>query len=295
MPLTNGGGVGTNDRKSGPAGADADANHTLEETLYYCQDANWNVTAVMSAAGSVVERYVYDPYGKATVLEADWSADRDRTYIDGSNLYQFCLSRPACGTDPMGLCFGTAPYVDQYEARGPEGDTGVTGATGPEVDGSVPGGLVMRAPTGFETPIGPEDPSLVPAWLRELDSWTAMFTPGPLQATNLLHQVVATEGAAREFSNYLQEAKEETGASSLWTAAPGAAFNFGVDTVIGAIPGVSFLKAASNDQKHYDGAYASGPNYTETTDLERVMLIAKGAVEMVAACLGAKFLGPEAA
>ncbi|MCX5653825.1 MAG: hypothetical protein NTY65_04145, partial [Planctomycetota bacterium] len=47
--------------------------------------------------------------------------------------------------------------------------------------------------------------------------------------------------------------------------------------------------------KHYDGAYASGPNYTETTDLERVMLIAKGAVEMVAACLGAKFLGPEAA
>ena len=50
----------------------------LEETLYYCQDANWNVTALVSAAGAVVERYMYDPCGKATVL------DEDRDPVEGN-------------------------------------------------------------------------------------------------------------------------------------------------------------------------------------------------------------------
>ncbi|MCX5653734.1 MAG: colicin E3/pyocin S6 family cytotoxin [Planctomycetota bacterium] len=122
---------------------------------------------------------MYDPYGKATVLEADWSADADgasdvanaRLFqgdelnaetglyssrvrpvyhptlgvwasrdpagdVDGSNLYQYCRSNPAAGTDPMGLCFGTAPYVDQYENQGgnigPRGDTGEVGSKGPD-------------------------------------------------------------------------------------------------------------------------------------------------------------------
>jgi RHS repeat-associated protein len=158
------------------ANTDGDYLDTGDNVLYYCQDANWNVTAVVSASGSVVERYMYAAYGKATVLEPDWSADADNLSdvanarlfqgeelnpetglyssrlrdgyhptlgvwtsrdpahtIDGSNVYQYCLSNPATGTDPMGLCFGTAPYVDQYEARGPAGDTGVTGATdGPQ-------------------------------------------------------------------------------------------------------------------------------------------------------------------
>lgn len=49
--------------------ADRDAGHTLEETLYYCQDANGDVTALVSAAGSVVERYLYDPYSRADGAE----------------------------------------------------------------------------------------------------------------------------------------------------------------------------------------------------------------------------------
>jgi RHS repeat-associated protein len=36
------------------------------------QDANWNVTALVSTSGSVVERYVYDTYGKPTFLNASW-------------------------------------------------------------------------------------------------------------------------------------------------------------------------------------------------------------------------------
>jgi RHS repeat-associated protein len=39
------------------------------ERLYVQQDANWNVTAIVSSAGVVQERYVYDPYGKAVVLD----------------------------------------------------------------------------------------------------------------------------------------------------------------------------------------------------------------------------------
>ncbi|MCX5673095.1 MAG: hypothetical protein NTU94_17410 [Planctomycetota bacterium] len=57
--------------------ADADpqtGDYGLEETLSYCNDANMNVTALVDAeTGEVVERYMYDPYGKATVYEEDWT------------------------------------------------------------------------------------------------------------------------------------------------------------------------------------------------------------------------------
>jgi len=43
------------------------------ETLYYCNDANMNVTALVDTSGAVVERYLYDPYGKVTVCEDDWT------------------------------------------------------------------------------------------------------------------------------------------------------------------------------------------------------------------------------
>src|SRR5262249_23191073 len=36
------------------------------------QDANYNVTALVNSSGSVVERDVYDPYGKVTFLNASW-------------------------------------------------------------------------------------------------------------------------------------------------------------------------------------------------------------------------------
>jgi len=50
------------------------------ETLYYLNDVNFNVTALVDGTagggtfGSVVERYVYDPYGKPTVYSLDWSS-----------------------------------------------------------------------------------------------------------------------------------------------------------------------------------------------------------------------------
>jgi RHS repeat-associated protein len=44
------------------------------ETLYYCNDANMNVTALVNASnGAVVERYQYEPYGTVMVCDSAWT------------------------------------------------------------------------------------------------------------------------------------------------------------------------------------------------------------------------------
>jgi RHS repeat-associated protein len=54
---------------------DTDTDGTIDDTLYYTNDANFNVTALVDESGNVVERYAYSPYGERTVLDADFSAD----------------------------------------------------------------------------------------------------------------------------------------------------------------------------------------------------------------------------
>ena len=46
---------------------------TLDERLWVVQDANYNITALFDNSGNLVERYVYDPFGQATVLDASWN------------------------------------------------------------------------------------------------------------------------------------------------------------------------------------------------------------------------------
>jgi len=71
-----------------------------DNTLYYTNDANMNVTALVDASdGAVVERYSYDPYGKATVRHgvrdaagndtsaSEWSARTSNTF---SNEILYC-------------------------------------------------------------------------------------------------------------------------------------------------------------------------------------------------------------
>ncbi len=45
----------------------------LEERLWVMQDANWNVTGLVNGSGTVVERYAYDPFGAATVMNGSWT------------------------------------------------------------------------------------------------------------------------------------------------------------------------------------------------------------------------------
>ena len=52
--------------------------------LYPTHDANHNVTALTDAAGAVVERYAYDPYGAVTVLNLDGTAR-----VDGASYSQY--------------------------------------------------------------------------------------------------------------------------------------------------------------------------------------------------------------
>ena len=49
-------------------------NGILNERLYALQDANWNVVALAEPDGDIVERFIYDAYGKATPLDPDFTA-----------------------------------------------------------------------------------------------------------------------------------------------------------------------------------------------------------------------------
>ena len=50
------------------------------QTFYYLTDAEGNVTAITNYNGStMLERYVYDPYGNVTAYNATWSGGPSKT------------------------------------------------------------------------------------------------------------------------------------------------------------------------------------------------------------------------
>ncbi len=66
---------------------DEDTDDTVDDTLYYLNDANMNVTAVVDGTdGDVVERYAYDPYGRVTVLNGENGADAD---VNGTTVFEW--------------------------------------------------------------------------------------------------------------------------------------------------------------------------------------------------------------
>ena len=58
-----------------------------DERLYFANDANMNVTALVGTDGTVLERYVYDPYGKVTIYDDDWSETRNTSSYDNNILF----------------------------------------------------------------------------------------------------------------------------------------------------------------------------------------------------------------
>ncbi|HZU36993.1 MAG TPA: RHS repeat-associated core domain-containing protein [Gemmataceae bacterium] len=68
---------------------------TPTQRLYVQQDADWNVTSLVSSAGSPVERYLYDPYGGVTYLTGSWGSRASSSY---SWLYFFQGGRFATAT-----------------------------------------------------------------------------------------------------------------------------------------------------------------------------------------------------
>jgi RHS repeat-associated protein len=53
---------------------DTTGDGTLDERLFAAQDANWNVTAIADATGSVAERYGYGAYGACRALNGSFAA-----------------------------------------------------------------------------------------------------------------------------------------------------------------------------------------------------------------------------
>lgn len=131
------------------ANGDGDLLDVGDNTRYYTDDANYNVTATIDAATvAVVDRYVYTPYGAATVYDDAWSnpaapttdgplycgyffdaetalyqvrhryynsslstfISRDPIGFDGGfNLYEYVSSRPVIAADPHGLTLTVLP------------------------------------------------------------------------------------------------------------------------------------------------------------------------------------------
>jgi len=67
----------TDDNQNGVIDPAEQGDGTREEALFYVTDANHNVTAVVNADGKVVERYVYDAYGRPHVVNGDLTVDPD--------------------------------------------------------------------------------------------------------------------------------------------------------------------------------------------------------------------------
>ncbi len=116
---------------------DTTGNGTLDETLYSLHDVNWSVLALASEAGSIVERFHYDPFGVPTVVDADFTLDSDgvsdhawatrftsREFDMESNLhyYRARFYHPAlgrfCSRDPIGYKGGTNLYAANQFANG---------------------------------------------------------------------------------------------------------------------------------------------------------------------------------
>jgi len=140
---------------------DKDSDGTMEpaagEMQYFTNDGNFNTTALIDAnSGSVVERYLYDPYGKPTFLDANWAPrssssydndvlycgywydpetglyhvreryydpitgtwkTRDRIlYPDGMSLYEYVRSSPVTAADPIGLVAHNFKVTDETQA-----------------------------------------------------------------------------------------------------------------------------------------------------------------------------------
>ena len=152
----------------------------LEETLYYLTDANHNVTALVEPNGNVVERYLYDAYGRVHVLNgaadpdgavlAEWTLDPDNV-SDVSNeiLYAGYRHDPETllyhvrhrylhatlgrwlTSDPKGYVDGMSLY--EYCRSGPVGardPLGLTGAYHPT--------HTQRDPRQLRDALGPNHP-----------------------------------------------------------------------------------------------------------------------------------------
>ena len=109
--------------------------------LYVHQDANWNVVALTDLGGSVVERYVYTPYGEVIVQQDTAYGDRDGDKdVDSAD-------KGTPGTDCTGTVSGACRILD-FDFDGDYDSTDATTFDGLEI-ASSPTGSSNGMPTSF--------------------------------------------------------------------------------------------------------------------------------------------------
>jgi RHS repeat-associated protein len=92
---------------------------TLNETVYYLQDVNWNTVAIVDTTGTVLERYVYDAYGNVTYYSGTWGADTPSNY-NNNVLYAgyFFEADPSVGSlYQLGIYFARNRFYHQTLGR----------------------------------------------------------------------------------------------------------------------------------------------------------------------------------
>ncbi len=141
--------------------------YAASEYLYYTQDANFNVTALIDATdGAVVERYEYDPYGQVTVLDPDFTDD-----ADGLSDFANQLLYAGYRYDPETGFYHVRnrmyhPTLGRFLQRDPAGYT----------DGMSLYEYVMGRPIGLVDPMGLGVNWFVYGWLRVGDELTGNET-----------------------------------------------------------------------------------------------------------------------
>ncbi len=134
---------------------------SAEDRIYYLTDLSNNVTALADASGNVIERYVYDPYGKVTIYDATWSNTRSASSYANCVLFggmsldpltglyggRARWYHPGLGTftsrDPLGLSAGANMY--SYVGDNPISRTDPSGLQAVKVNniGAMPGGALF--------------------------------------------------------------------------------------------------------------------------------------------------------
>jgi RHS repeat-associated protein len=90
---------------------DTDDDGDLDERLYACQDANFNLTAICNTGGSVAERCVFDPYGNRSIRDASWG-------VISSSAYAWIIGHQGLFyDDPAGLVYNRTRWLNTLLGR----------------------------------------------------------------------------------------------------------------------------------------------------------------------------------
>lgn len=108
--------------------SDGDTLDYTDEALQYLQDGNWNVYSVCDWSGNEVERYLYDPYGLASVFDRGWNSTSGATYSN-QILFTGRMWNPSSYTYDF-RAREYSPYLQRFLQRDPIGIWGDSSASG---------------------------------------------------------------------------------------------------------------------------------------------------------------------